>query len=167
MSQDLRPEHPVNQPNAIEHVPNEQPDTEAGADALQLIVGLTVSQGAAFEALTSGASIASAARAANVTRKTMYSWLGEGHAFAQAYEQWKNSIAETSRTRLLMIGEAATVQIAKAVRQGDTRAALAVAKGMGLLAAPAVGPSLAQLTAKKRAGEGAKSGGGGDSGAAG
>src|SRR5258708_48233 len=107
MSQDPRPEHRVDQSNAIEHVPIQEPDTEAGADALQLIVGLTVSQGAAFEALTSGASIASAARAGNVTRKTMYSWLGEGHAFAQAYEQWKNSIAETSRTRLLMIGEAA------------------------------------------------------------
>ena len=148
MSQDLRPEHAaVNPSNAIEHVPVQQPDTEAGADARQLIVGLSVNQAAAFEALTAGASIASAARAGNVTRKTLYSWLAEGHAFAQAYEQWKQSIAETSRTRLLMIGEAATVQIAKAVRQGDTRAALAVARGMGLLAAPAVGPTLAQITA--------------------
>jgi hypothetical protein len=47
-----------------------------------------------------------------------------------------------------MIGEAATVQIALAIGEGDTRAALAVAKGMGLLSPPPVGPSLTQTRAQ-------------------
>ena len=128
-------------------------DAETRAEALSLIGGLARRQVAAFEALTSGGSIAGAARAAGVARKTVYVWLGEGHAFGEAYRQWKASIAETARTRLLMVGEAATVQIAKAVRQGDTKAALAVAKGMGLLAPPAVGPALVQIEARKREAE--------------
>jgi hypothetical protein len=131
-------------------------DVETVADALSLIGGLTEKQGAAFEVLTSGGSIAGAARAAGVTRRTMYAWLEEGRALAEAYAQWKRSIAEMSRTRLLMIGEAATMQIARAVKQGDTRTALAVAKGMGLLSPPAVGPSIHESTGRKRAAEAAR-----------
>jgi hypothetical protein len=86
----------------------------------------------------------------------MYAWLEEGRALGAAYAQWKASIAETSRTRLLMIGEAATVHIARAVKRGDVKAALAVAKGMGLLAPPAVGPSIHEVTARKREAEAAK-----------
>ncbi len=126
-------------------------ETEAGADAVSLVADLSVSQAAAFYALTSGGSVAGAARAANVTRRTVYAWLEKGHKFATAYEEWKHSIAETSRTRLLMIGEAATVQIARSIKQGDTRTALAVAKGMGLLAPPPVGPSMTQSVARKKA----------------
>jgi hypothetical protein len=86
----------------------------------------------------------------------MYTWMEEGRALGAAYAQWKASIAETSRTRLLMIGEAATVHIARAVKRGDVKAALAVAKGMGLLAPPAVGPTLVQIEARKREAEAAK-----------
>ncbi len=118
-------------------------------DAASLAVGLSPMQVAAFEVLTSGGTMAAAARAANVSRKTLYEWMREGHQFDVAYQEWKRSIAETSRTRLLMIGEAATVQIARSIKQGDTRAALAVAKGMGLLSAPPVGPSMTQSVAKK------------------
>jgi len=113
-------------------------------NAVALVAGLSPTQQTAFEILTRGGTIAAAARAAKVTRRTLYAWLEADHPFASAYEQWKLSIAETSRTRLLMIGEAATVQIARAVNAGDTRAALAVAKGMGLLSSPPVGPSLTQ-----------------------
>jgi len=79
-----------------------------------------------------------------LTRHTIFAWLEAGHRFAIAYEQWKLSLAETSRTRLLMIGEAATIQIARTINAGDTCAALAVAKSMGLLSPPPVGPSLTQ-----------------------
>jgi hypothetical protein len=145
--------------NSIQRQPQQVPavlEPETAADAVSLIVGLTRMHAAAFEVLTSGGSIAGAAKAAGVTRRSVYAWMTEGHPFAEAYTQWKQSIAETSRTRLLMIGEAATMQIARAVRQGDTRTSLAVAKGMGILAPPAVGPSLSELTAKKRAAEAAK-----------
>ena len=131
-------------------------DVETVADALSLIGGLTGKQAAAFEVLTSGGSIAGAARSAGVTRRTMYAWLEEGRALAEAYAQWKRGIAETTRTRLLMIGEAATMQIARAVKQGDTKTALAVAKGMGLLSPPAVGPSIHESTGRKRAAEAEK-----------
>lgn len=88
-----------------------------------------------------------------MARKTIYEWLEPGHRFGAAFEQWKNGMAETSRTRLLMIGETATVQIARAINQGDTRAALAVVKGMGLLSPPAVGASTAQSVAREKAAE--------------
>jgi hypothetical protein len=145
--------------NPIQLRPQRPPtilDAETAADAVSLTRGLTRVQAAAFDVLTAGGSIATAAKAANVTRKTIYDWLAEGHRFAEAYTQWKQSIAETARTRLLMIGEAATVHIAKAVKQGDTRTALAVAKGMGILAPPAVGPTIHEASAKKRAAEAAK-----------
>jgi hypothetical protein len=129
---------------------------ETAADAVSLIRGLTRVQAAAFEVLTSGGSIAGAAKAGNVSRTTVYTWLEEGHALAEALRRWKQGIAETARTRLLMIGEAATVQIAKAVNQGDTRTALAVAKGMGMLAPPAVGPTIHEANARKRAAEAEK-----------
>jgi transposase-like protein len=130
--------------------------TETGEEALSLIGGLSQKQMAAFEVLTTGGTIAAAAREAGVNRKTIYVWLERGHEFGVAYEQWKKSIAETSRTRLLMIGEAATVQIARSIKQGDTRAALAVAKGMGLLSPPPVGPSLTQTVARKQEAEAQK-----------
>src|SRR5258706_14915951 len=81
-------------------------DVETVADALSLIGGLTEKQGAAFEVLTSGGSIAGAARAAGVTGRTVDAWLEEGRALAEADGQWKRSMAEISRTRLVMLGDA-------------------------------------------------------------
>jgi hypothetical protein len=123
---------------------------EAGDDGADLLAGLSAGQVSAFEVLTTGGTVSAAARAAGKSRETIYQWLSAGHRFAIAYEQWKSSIAETSRTRLLMIGEAATVQVARAIHQGDTRAALAVVKGMGLMSPPPVGPSLTQAAARKK-----------------
>jgi len=119
-------------------------------NAVSLVAGLSPAQQTAFVILTRGGTISAAARTANVSRPTLYAWLEAGHPFADAYQQWKLSLAETSRTRLLMIGEAATIQIARAVNAGDTRAALAVAKGMGLLSPPPVGPSLTQTVRDAR-----------------
>ena len=115
-----------------------------------LMEGLSLKQMAAFGVLTNGGTIATAARAARVSRKTIYVWQEEGHPFATAFEQWKRSVAGTCRTRLLMIGEAATVLIARAIKGGDVRAALAVAKGMGLLSPPPVGETIVELEARKK-----------------
>ncbi len=139
---------PATDLSAANEIPNETRNETL--DKSDLMAGFSIKQTQAFSVLTTGGKIADAARAAGVTRKTIYEWLEPVHEFGSAYEQWKSSIAETSRTRLLMIGEAATVQIARAVRQGDTRAALAVAKGMGLLAPPPVGRSLSQTMSDKR-----------------
>jgi hypothetical protein len=131
-------------------------ELELEREGMDLGAGLSPMQARAFEVLTCGGTITGAAMAAGVTRRTMYGWLAEGQALAAAYRQWKSSMAETSRTRLLMIAEAATVTIARSVKNGDTQAALAVVKGMGILSPPATGPSMMEAVARKKEAEAAR-----------
>jgi hypothetical protein len=118
----------------------------AGVD--HIVEGLSPREALAFKTLTSGGTHVAAAHAAQVSRKTVYEWLKDGHAFAAAYELWKETTAENARTRLLILGQLATSTIADAIRNGDARAAIQIVEGMGLLAPPAVGEPAVKTRAR-------------------
>jgi len=122
-------------------------ETSIPAAVAEAFGNLPPREARAFEVLSAGGTIVAAAAAAGVVRQTVHEWLLPGGALAGAIDVWKKSLADNARTRLLILGQQATTTIANAIRNGDTRAALAVVKSMGLLAAPPTGESLHQTTA--------------------
>jgi hypothetical protein len=120
------------------------------ADLVEKLEQLTPVQARAFESLSAGGTVASAAVAAGVTRRTIHNWMQPAHEFRQSFDRWKESMSENARTRLLILGHQAMTTIATAIKQGDVHAALTVVKGMGLLAAPPVGDTTATTNARLR-----------------
>ncbi len=118
---------------------------------------LTAAQRRAIQRLASGQSATDAAAAAGVHRQTVHRWLRDDPAFRAAFHAWQAAAADHARARLLALADAAVTTVAAAVAAGDTRTALAVLKGQGLLAPPTPGPTdpdhvaREQLTAAARA----------------
>jgi hypothetical protein len=120
----------------------------AGRDAVRkekelsrIMEGLDVRQSNALQILINGGKITSAAAAADVSRQTIHSWLAAGHPFRVALDLWKKDLAQCARTRLVMMTDLATSNIAMALKRGDTRTALKLLEKLGVLAAPPVGPT--------------------------
>jgi hypothetical protein len=111
--------------------------TPATGGALAAPVELSPSQLAALGALLAGSSVTAAAEQAAVSRETLHRWLREP-AFAAAYKRQHRDLWEATETRLLRLAERATTIVERAIDQdGDVKAALAVLKGLGLLAGSA------------------------------
>ena len=110
---------------------------------------LTRPQRAAIERLAAGDSATAAAAAARVGRTTVYRWLQHDPAFRAAYHAWQAEAAASARARLLALADAAVTTVAAAVANGDTRLALAVLKGQGLLTPPTPGPTDPALIARQ------------------
>ncbi len=102
---------------------------------------LTAAQRRAIGRMASGESATAAAAAAGVHRQTVHRWLREDPAFRAAFHAWQAAAAEHARARLLALADAAVTTVAAAVANGDTRTALAVLKGQGLLVPPTPGPT--------------------------
>jgi hypothetical protein len=103
---------------------------------------LSPSQLTALAALLAGSSITVAAEQAAVGRETVHRWLREP-VFAATYNRQRRDLWEATETRLLRLADRATTVVERALDQdGDVKAALALLKGLGLLAgsAPAMGP---------------------------
>jgi hypothetical protein len=107
----------------------------------RLMEGLNVNQSIAMQMILKGGTITAAAAAADVSRKTIYEWLDAQHPFRVALDLWKKDLAQCARTRLVMMTDMATSNVAMALRRGDTRTALKLLEKLGVLAAPPVGPT--------------------------
>ena len=125
-------------------MPNELAiSTTAPTDAAlaKVLEGLSLNQALAMDTLMRGGSISAAAQAADVARKTIYQWLEPGHPLYNALTLWKQDLATTARTRLLMMTDIATSNVMSALKRGDHRTALTLLQKIGILSAPPIGPT--------------------------
>jgi hypothetical protein len=120
------------------HKPKKQ-TTDRDNQLKRILEGLSTDQAIALNAIMSGGTIAAAAAKANIRRSTIYEWLQRGHPFAEALQMWKQDLAATARTRLLMLTDQATSAVALALRRGDSKTALRLLERIGILAAPPIG----------------------------
>jgi hypothetical protein len=100
---------------------------------------LTPVQQLAMQRLVAGGSIAQAAEAARVDRRTVYRWLQADPLFASAYAAWQRETIASGRARVLAMTDLALDTVHNAMLQGDVRAALEVAKATGAMDAPKPG----------------------------
>ncbi len=107
----------------------------------RLIEGLNVNQSIALQVLMRGGTVTAAAAAAEVTRQTIYEWMNLRHRFREALDFWKRDLAQCARTRLVMMTDLATSNVAAALKRGDTQTAMKLLEKLGVLAPPAVGPT--------------------------
>jgi predicted nucleotidyltransferase len=126
-------------------VPVPNSDDLAPEDLTAELEKLSLPQAAAMEILLRGGTVTAAAQAAGVSRKTLYQWLDPSHQFGQVHTIWKRGMAETARTRLLMLAEGATNVIATAIHRGDTKTSVKLLTGMGILSSPPVADTLAPI----------------------
>jgi predicted DNA-binding protein YlxM (UPF0122 family) len=109
---------------------------EANASAVLARVELDELSGeqrTALEMLVGGKSLAETARTAGVARSTIYEWLKKDAGFRAAYNQWHEMMKESCRSRLKMMLDKATSAVEKALDAGDSKAAIALLKGMGMI----------------------------------
>jgi hypothetical protein len=107
----------------------------------KVLEGLSVPQALAMDTLMRGGSITAAATTADVSRQTLYNWLEPGQPLHTALTLWKQDLATTARTRLLMMTDIATSNVMTALTRGDHRTALTLLQKIGVLSAPPIGPT--------------------------
>ena len=95
---------------------------------------LTIPQTKALGALLAGGTVTRAAERAAVDRTTVHRWLREDWDFQAALNRGRSELQSAVEARLLLVAEQAAETVAHAVQGGDLRAAIAVLKGLGLLA---------------------------------
>ncbi|HEY2588089.1 MAG TPA: hypothetical protein VGI81_20265 [Tepidisphaeraceae bacterium] len=98
--------------------------------------GLTPIQEIAMQRLLAGSSIAQAACAAKVDRRTVYRWLQSDPRFAAAYNAWQREMVASGRARVLAMNDLALDTVQNAMLRGDVRVAVQIAKANGALDAP-------------------------------
>ena len=89
--------------------------------------------------LLTGKTITAAAAAAGVERATVHRWLREDFAFQAAWNRDRQELHREAFARLERLAAKAVDCLEKAIDGGDVKAALIVAKGMGILAPQRVG----------------------------
>lgn len=100
---------------------------------------LTDAQVLALDALLAGATVADAAAAAGVDRSTLWRWRTEVAAFEAALNAGRAQLREAYQGRLYALADRAVATVEAAVQGGDVKAALAVLKGLELLARVPIG----------------------------
>jgi len=90
-------------------------------------------QQAALDALAAGQPDATAAAAAGVHRATVNRWLAHDPVFQASLNAARRALQVAVRAQLEHLAEDALGVVAKAVRAGDVKAALAVLTGLGVL----------------------------------
>ena len=88
----------------------------------------------ALEALGAGATVTEAARQAGVDRTTVHRWLRDNFSFQAAWNRLRRDLEREAETRIERLAHEALGAVEDAVASGDARVALAVLKGVGLLA---------------------------------
>jgi hypothetical protein len=94
---------------------------------------LDLEQQNALESLMGGKSVSETARVVGVSRSTVFRWLKDNLEFQAAYNEWRESLKESCRSRLLAMADKAADTVEKAVEGGDAKSALALLKGIGLV----------------------------------
>jgi len=87
----------------------------------------------ALVALLGGARITAAAEASGVDRTTVHRWLREDWHFQAALNRGRRELKDAIEARLLCLAEQAAETVEQAIQRGDSRAALSLLKGLGLL----------------------------------
>jgi len=105
-----------------------------------LALKLAPQQRIALEHILLGSQLSNAAKAAGVTRMTLYRWFHYDPNFQAAYNTWHADAIINSRTRTLAMTNSATSTLECAV-QSDPRMALAVLKATGVLNHTLPGPT--------------------------
>lgn len=94
---------------------------------------LTTPQEQALRHLATGKSIAAAARSSGVSRRTIFRWLESDHHFAAAYNAWRKETVASGRARVLAMADVALDTVQSAIRDGNARVAVQIAKAAGVL----------------------------------
>ena len=132
--------------------PHDSPriETPAAAMATAAAEGLSDHQRKVMTYLAAGNSIAKAAHLGQVNRRTVYRWLKEDANFCAVYNAWRKELEQSAKTRLLAMADDALDTIHGAILTGHVNASLTVAKSMGLLAKPRIGPDDPERIMRKR-----------------
>jgi hypothetical protein len=141
---------PPTQASAPETGTPPEPPSDAAPPIKRPRSGLTAIQELALEHITSGVSIADAARAARVDRRTLHRWIRDDARFAAAYNAWRREVVDSGRARVLAMSNRALDAMNAAIEKGDTRVALQVAKASGALDAQKPGLTDADTLRRKR-----------------
>ncbi len=96
-------------------------------------IKLSASQIRAVEALLHGQTMTAAAKSAGISRETLHRWQRENFAFQAIYNEGRRELLNAIQSRLLALADKATETVTEAIEQGDTKAALALLKGLGML----------------------------------
>jgi AcrR family transcriptional regulator len=94
---------------------------------------LSPDQENAMEALRRGGTIAEAARAADVSRMTVYRWVKDDPHFRAIYRQWQDEVRHSARARLMSLTYKAVTTVQKSIEAGDGKLALQMLKHLGAL----------------------------------
>jgi hypothetical protein len=100
---------------------------------------LPPAQIAALDALLSGKTAGDAAAAAGISRSTLYNWLGKDFRFQAALNRGRRDLRQALACRADQLASEAAECIARAVRDGDVKAALEIVKRANIFAASKIG----------------------------
>jgi hypothetical protein len=89
-------------------------------------------------ALLAGQTVSDAAKAANVHRTTVYRWLQhpDNYEFRRALRERRHALQAAAWAHLTALVPKAAACVEAALTAGDSKAALALLKGMGFLPGP-------------------------------
>ena len=118
----------------------------AGAGASQL----SAVQERALQQLSAGASISKVARSVGVDRRTIHRWLADDPHFAAAYNAWRRETVHWGRGRVLAMSDLALTTVHKAMKRGNARVALEVARATGAMDAAKFGPTDPEQLKRRR-----------------
>ena len=104
----------------------------AAQDPAYPIDQLDKRQQLALFALAAGLGSSGAAKAAEVSRQTVYNWMRQEH-FALALREWRTRTAAAVHDRLLSVADQAAQCVFHSIKCNDSKTALSLLKGMGLL----------------------------------
>ncbi len=95
-----------------------------------------------MQAILTGETVTAAAKTAKVNRTTVHRWLNDPD-FLAALNSYRSELRDTQHHRLARLASYAIDVAEQALEDGDIRTALAVLRGIGLLAgqAPPTGPT--------------------------
>jgi len=116
-----------------------QPNTTVTAAPVNQTQELPPAQIAALDALLSGKTTTDAAAAAGISRSTLYNWLGKDFRFQAALNRGRRELRQTLACRADQLAADAAECVARAVREGDVKAALEILKRANVFAAANIG----------------------------
>ncbi len=100
---------------------------------------LSPAQIAALDAILSGKTARDAAAAAGISRSTLYNWLGKDFRFQAALNRGRRDLRQAVACRADQLAADATECVARAVREGDVKAALEILKRANIFTASKIG----------------------------
>jgi len=101
---------------------------------------VTVDQAKAIEMLGKGHKAMECAKAAGVSRMTLYRWMHKDANFIAAWNAWRRMQVKVARSRLLGLTNTAIDAVETSLTAGDGKLAVKVLERMGILEQEPAGP---------------------------